>query len=522
MNKKSISFVLLFLIINNFNIIVGQQSDHLLSELFKDSLEESALSVASRKRKRCKKLCNLWVRNCLRAGSLRVRGNALVGGNLTVKGQINTPDSLSCKFFSGLDGQVLLGVTNNASVFNYLTSSNGSIVFDTGPATLGMRSFPIFGNVAYVDQVYGNDTIASVNQSPYKTITAALAAAGAYTTSSGKPVTVWVFPGIYSNTAASPETFPLNIPNNVTLLGLSAGQGVGKGGVTISSTAATNLIRMGNNTLIENLSLEITGTSAQVTGISLIAPGNTANVKRVNLNAISTTGTSIGIDANTIAGAINTDTINITVSSNTQSRGILVGPGSTVNISNNNIQATGTNAMAAETIGGTLVARISTLNGATSDISQTSGFIKLGDVRLYNSTANGKSFTNLFLPSTISWATRDNPVMSGIMVPITGPVEAATPPGFGIIIPQQLVVCNLRVNATAGPGPGKTATFTLLKNGASISTITLSAVLSGSNTQAFDLANSVTCAAGDILSIQVANPDMESTLRVVTVSLEVY
>lgn len=519
MHKQRISFFLLSMMIASaFSSALAHKIEE---ELFNENIDHIALSQGLRKRKRCKKLCNLWVRNCLRAGSLRVRGNAVVGGDITVNGAITVNSPSSCGILRGLDGQVLLGVTNNNPVFSYLTSSDDSFAFDTGPGTLGMRAYTFLGNVAYVDQIYGNDSSAAVNQKPYKTITAALAAAGTY--AGGNPVTVWVFPGIYSNTAASPETFPLNIPNNVTLLGLSAGQAVGIGGVTISSTAGTNLIRMGNNTLLENLNLQITGSSANVTGISLLAGNNIANIKRVSLNATSTTGTSIGIDANTIAGTINTDTMNITVSSNSQSRAILVGAGSIVNISNNNIQATGTNAMAAETIGGTLVARISTLNGATSDISQTSGSIQLGDVRLYNSTANGNNFTNLFLPSTISWATQDSPVISGtnIMVPITGPVQAATPAGFGIIIPQQLVVRNLRVNATTAPAGGRTTTFTLLKNGVAISPVTLSASLVDTATTASDTTNSVTCVAGDILSIQVNNP-VGSTLGVVTVTLDVY
>jgi hypothetical protein len=486
------------------------------------SMEHLSLS-RTRKKERCKKLCNLWVRNCIQAGSLNVQCNALVVGDLTVDGKITTTSygGGSCGVFSGLDGQVLLGVTNGTPVFNYLTSPDGSVVFDTGPGTLGMRAYPFFGNVAYVDQIYGNDSLAAVNKKPYKTITAALAAAGAYAGSN--PVTVWVFPGIYSDTAASPETFPLAIPNNVTLLGLSAGQAVGIGGVTISSTSSTNLIRMGNNTLLENANLQISGSSS-VTGISLLAGGNSANVKRVTLNASSTAGNAIGIDGNVVSGTINADTMNMTVSATTYSRAVLVGSGSTVTISNSYFTATGSTAIGVETVGGTFTGNASTVNGATSDIAQTSGTINVADLRLVNSTANGGNFTNLFLPSTITWATQDNPIVSGTntMMPATGPVSSATPLGFGIVIPQQLVIRNLRVKAAVAAGGGLATTFTVYQTRAGVSTATpLTTTLTDPATFASDTTHSVTCLPGDILSIQINNQG-GSNLGIVSVNLDVY
>jgi hypothetical protein len=509
-------------------LFMGMNTSLLLAQVdatceINDLLSTEHLSLTRvRKKERCKELCNLWVLNCLRAGTLRVNGNALVVGDLTIDGKIIVNNGYSCGVLSGLDGQVLLGVTNGTPVFNYLTSPDGSFVFDTGPGTLGIRAYPFFGNVAYVDQIYGNDSTAAVNKKPYKTITAALAAAGAY--AAGNPVTVWVFPGVYSNSATSPETFPLTIPNNVTLVGLSAGQAAGIGGVTISSTSSSNLIRMGNNTLLENANLQITSGSGNVTGISLLAATNIASIKRVTLNASSTAGTAIGIDANTTAGTIKADTMNITVSSNTQSRGVLVGAGSTVSISISNFQATGTNAVAAETTGGTLTAMSSILNGAVNDIAQTSGSIQLGEVRLVNSTANGGNFTNLFIPATITWATKDTPVATGtnVMVPATGLVSSATPIGFGIVIPQQLVVRNLRVHAVTAPGGGLTTTFTLYQTRAGVSTATaLMTSLVDTATSSSDTAHSVTCLPGDILSIQINNP-ISSALGVVTVSLDVY
>jgi hypothetical protein len=491
------------------------------------SMEHLSLSRV-RKKDRCKKLCNLWVRNCVRAGSLNVKCNALVVGDLTVDGEIITAygggGGSSCGLLlTSLNGQVLLGVTDGAPVFNYLTSPDGSVTFITGPGTLGFEAFPFFGNTAYVDQIYGNDSLAAVNKKPYKTITAALAAAGSYASPS-KPVTVWVFPGIYSDTATSPETFPLIIPNNVTLLGLSAGPVVGVGGVTISSASSTNLIRMGNNTILENAMLQISG-SSNVTGISLFATNNTANIKRVTLNVSTTAGNAIGIDGNIVSGTINAETMNITVSSPTYSRAVLVGSGSTVTTRMTNTRASGgTNAIAVETVGGTFTGNASAANGATSDIAQTSGTINVADVHLVNSTANGGNFTNLFLPSTITWATSDNPIISGtnVMTSATGPVLSTTPLRFGIVIPQQIVIRNLRVNAVNAAGGGLSTTFTVYQTRSGVTTATpLTTTLTDPATSASDTTHSVTCLPGDVLSIEIDNPEY-SVLGIVTVSLDVY
>jgi hypothetical protein len=95
------------------------------------------------------------------------------------------------------------------------------------------------GNVLRVDDVYGNDSTATPNGLPYKTIESAV---GASTSGS----CIWIFPGVYNLSGE------IIIPSNVCLRGLNCLTCIIQ---MIGITSTTTLITIGNNTRIEDLTI---------------------------------------------------------------------------------------------------------------------------------------------------------------------------------------------------------------------------------------------------------------------------
>lgn len=67
------------------------------------------------------------------------------------------------------------------------------------------------------------------------------------------------------------------------------------------------------------------------------------------------------------------------------------------------------------------------------------------------------------------------------------------------VVPHDLTLDRLRVEVTTAPGVGRSWTFALMKNGAATG---LTCTISGANTSAEDLSNTVSYAAGDTISIR--------------------
>jgi hypothetical protein len=303
------------------------------------------------RKKKCEAYCSLLVCNGLRAGAMLVTGNAAIGGSITVDGAIHTTYSgYPVELPEGLNGQLLIGNTGGPAQFNTVTSPNNSVIFTPGPGTLDLKVVPSFGNIARVDQIFGNDSTGAVSGPPFATIGAALAAAGTYATAT-TPVVVWVFPGVYSDTAYYPETFPLTIPNNVSLVGISPGGAIDEGGVTIekvNANAALTLINMEANTMLENVTVHLTGgTNQNLVGIN-VATGP-ATIDRVNVivdNQVTTGIQVVGTDGATIT--IDTVTVVAPGASNF-STGLLLTGGASVQVltSNSNITVHSSNGFGA-------------------------------------------------------------------------------------------------------------------------------------------------------------------------------
>lgn len=301
-----------------------------------DPLEHDESNTLRRKKK-CKIYCTLLVRNCLRVGSILIAGDVKIDGSITVDGLIdNIGESAAGEFTGGQDGQLFIARTGGAGQFDTITSSNGSVVFTPGPGTLGLQAKPFLGNIARVDQIYGNDSIGAVSGPAFATITAALAAAAAHT----DPVVVWVFPGTYSDTSYYPETFPLTIAENVSLVGISRGGVAGAGGVTIEkidANVATTLIDMQAHTLIDNLTLKLTGSTGKLVGINVQACP--CEINRISMTVNSIDGDTSGIETSG-DGGVTIDAATITTES-PYTVGIHIKQNNVVTTKRCNIQAEG-------------------------------------------------------------------------------------------------------------------------------------------------------------------------------------
>jgi len=338
---------------------------------------------------------------------------------------------------------------NNSTSRICMTRINTSIKGDTGPAGLtatqintqitsainnqGITSIvsglltsstfapKTFGNVLIVDNLFG--TTGNVN-SLYQTYSTIESAITSITSGGLSNKTIWLLPGIYvlsGNSITSPAVtgnVGITIPNNCSIRGMSAQT------VTIQMqnvTTNTTMILMGENTRIEDCTIELTSTTTcDLTGILFYGTSAfTSKIKgciiTINNFTVTTSTNVTGVLANG-AGVANTSldldqakggsltciedsTMQILSNYNGLKRGIVVGGGSStstnlVNIRNTNIfvrnPVTSPSGSYSAVENNSPTSKIQCFNsvicGPTtastddfSDISQTSGEIVIGE-----------------------------------------------------------------------------------------------------------------------------------------------
>jgi hypothetical protein len=433
----------------------------------------------------------------LGAGVMNTNGSGVVASTATTNHavQVGNATNTLTSLTVGTNGQVLIGSTGLDPVFNSLTSTGGSMTFTTGAGTLNLEASPVFGNVVRVDSVYGNNSTGARNGKPFLTITAALAAA-----LSGD--TVWISPGTYAES--------ITIPSGVTVVGLSTG-------VTISQSVgvATDLVTMGTNSSLNNVTLSLSSTShVQLRGV--VFPTTTATnaqINNVTLTVNNSTAGAVGTSAvygvysNGTGSAgeshTNVQSCSITVNSagSGSKRGVLLDTNAnTFRIRNSSITVTNAGGagsfIGAETNVASSVCTIlaSNISGPTADISQTLGTLRITGVRLVNSTANSLGFSTPVECSNIVWG-------------YTGAIGAGTAfmrvgtAGTGANI--QAVYANkaLLVKSLAAQvrvTPGTSSTFRLYKNGILAG---MQVVITNPATSAINNTQSVSFAAGDTIAL---------------------
>ena len=375
------------------------------------------------------------------------------------------------------------------------------------------------GKVIYVDSVNGNDTAGRREREdrPFATVGAALAAAV-----SGD--IVLVRPGTYDLPAG------ITIPSGVILSGLAQRT------VTLRMlgvTADTTLVTMGNNSTLSDVTLQLTTTGAfaltgvlhpnSLTGIAPMINVTVIVTKTVSADAASVTG--ILVQTPVVASAISKNmqggAVSVSSTGTGNNRGILQNTGGgTFNCRQIDVSCTGSGSTIGVEVNqaSAIFSLIGGLiSGDTADVSRTAGTIELGTVNLRHSTTNGKSIT-----ATAS----SHQLVFGEDGGLVGGVTRFMRPGSGtsaineiqIEFERDAVIQKLVVKAVGGHGLGRTDVFTVRKNG--VDTL-LKASLVDAATSASDLANAVSFAATDKLSIKVLSAVATGT-NDVYVNVEVY
>ena len=268
----------------------------------------------------------------------------------------------------------------------------------TGPGSTG---FGNLGGTLRVDQVYGNNTLATATpySYPFSNITTALSSA-----QSGN--CVYIYPGTYNET--------LTLPSNVSV------RGINLQAVVIQQSGATgntNLITMGTNSRLEDVTLSLSSTSnVNLTAVYFPA-GTTINAKLRTL-VINTTSTATGANniygilsngssSNTVSSfnAVQRSTINVTSSGSGVSRGILNSGSNYFSVRDATIFCTGSgsNLVGVETSNATgyTSVKTSTISGTTYDIVRTAGTLLLNATDLQNGNSDGNSFSVNTNPSNL-------------------------------------------------------------------------------------------------------------------------
>lgn len=365
----------------------------------------------------------------------------------------------------------------------------------TGPAGSGDGS-SAFGNILRVDKLYGNDATASISGSPYLTIEAAVAAA----TATPGAYQIWVMPGTYTLTSG------ITLPSNTALRGANVQTTTIQ---ILPGAVSTVLLTMGENCLVEDLTLKLTSSShASYKGI--VFPGNTSVTGKLNTCVVTVDNSSAnGTDSSNVFGveangsgslgsasfsfnSLKGSTINVYSNGAGTKRALLCSGANVVTTRDLNIYvrapftrtSTGSYAGLETTNGGGSIQCRSTTIAAdvpnqvgdaftSSDILQTAGSIELGPgVDLVNKRAGGQNFTTYVYPTTLFYGVkgflRSGPVPPFYLWLGTQTTSSSYPDVNAVSyrIQQKAVLIGMFVVcATGGPGAGNSTTITVYKNG---------------------------------------------------------
>jgi hypothetical protein len=321
----------------------------------------------------------------------------------------------------------------------------------------------------YVDASYGNDTIAAAAgrySHPYKTVEAATAAAVAGDT-------VLVFPGTYTLSA------PITIKTGTSIRGISVQT------TTLQYTASSDtiLINAGPSTRIEDLTINLTSTTSNLTLIGVDFSGSSTSSKLrtavVNVSTVDTSSTVIGVRSSgttsivyASSDAVRSSTINVNAQEDSVVRGLYCTGPNRISLRDVNIYADGgsNNAIGVEIISpsGVIYLRSCSCFGTKADISQPVGKIYLGSTDLVNSNANGYDFTTIFSPVNMIYGMYGKNANIAIgtyyLYPGTWSDDYLTVSGAGFITPSQICIHHMSVLIKGSIPTGATLIATLQKN----------------------------------------------------------
>jgi len=349
------------------------------------------------------------------------------------------------------------------------------------------------GKMIRVDSVYGDDLLGSPGTYAYQTVTAAVTAAS----NAGPGYTIWVMPGTY------------NLSNGITIPTGCALRGSSTQTTTIQmcnvNTAFTTLVRMGENTRVEDLTLVLQSSDSNAYPlIGIEFPGTTTVTGKVRTCVLTVNNSNVDVASSTTVYGIQAtgtgtlgpasfsfnslkgSTVNIYSNGGGDKRGILISGSNTMTTRDMNIYvaapadllSTGSY-IGIETTNsnGKIQCRSTTISGYSSDIKQTEGSIELGPgVDIVNKTAGGCNFTSYVYPTILYYGVKGFLANSGLTTSYLWPGTASVDNGNGgnpqypdanvayYRAQQKSVIIGMYATLGSNAGVGHSATVTLQVN----------------------------------------------------------
>lgn len=358
-----------------------------------------------------------------------------------------------------------------------------------------------FGNVIFVDLIYGDDATGARNLNPFATLAAAVAAASA-----GDQI--MLMPG--THTLSGPLTISTS---SLRIRGLSAGAV----SIDLAVTANTDMITVNATGFrIEDVTLNLTSTGHFALRGIVINNGfaSTCRLRTIQVNINNSTagagGTSncVGVycvgpetvpEANTLIRAV---TIAISSAGLGNKRALLIDTATSYAVRDCNFVCTNAGGagsyIAIETnhASAVVLVRASYAKGDSADISRTLGTLTL-DGKLENQNSNARSYSTTSVPNLVVFADPGSPSNNATRYMRPGS-EAVSANEIQIRIPQICVAQQLSV--VARTAATNDYVFTVRKNGVATA---LTATLVGATTSITNATNAVTFQTGDLISLQI-------------------
>ena len=423
------------------------------------------------------------------------------------------------------------------------------------------------GNVAIVDNIYGDDTTGSMSGSPYKTIVQALSQIV-----SGQ--TIYILPGTYT---ISTE---LILPDGISIHGMSVQTTILEMNTDISAT----MITMGENCRIEGLTIKLncTGSNDNIVLKGILFDGTSSQTSKLrtavlSLNnktmATNLTSNVIGIefagegDLTTSSFSFNSikgSTINVYSNGQGIKRGILVSgtnqvstrdtnifvskpadlssTGSYVGVETNDIDQSGSIQLRSTTVGVNFPS--STDAYSASDILQTTPYtisdptylaspgIQIGPgTDLVTKSAGEKGFSTYIYPTVIYYGLKgdSNEKNSGYLWPGTQkasgdfPDTNTTSPAY-FRVQQPSIISGLSCALNSSPGTDNSVILSVQVTPFNISRVdtSFSVVLSDNELEGNYYNSSYRCGTGDLIHIYIDFSGNKTAAHDVTAQIDLF
>lgn len=335
---------------------------------------------------------------------------------------------------------------------------------------------------------------------------------------------VYLYPGAYD------EPADITVPAGVAIRGCSL-QAVTVRRLLVGS--ASTLLTMGENTRVEDIAWRLTSAGhVALTGVRW--PGTTTATAKFRTCTVTVDNSGAGAGTSAVYGMLDessgtpgdeyqtvraTTTRVLSTGSGAKRAYYRAVAGRISSRDSNFLAEGGTDCVGVETNHASAIftSETGSLGGDVADVSQTLGEIRLAFTRLLHGNANGLGFTGLQTSWALSWGAPGNLVGNQTRYFFPGTETPSTSEGK-IRCPRASVLKRLIIRAASGPGPAKTDTWTLRKNGVDTS---LAISLTGTATAASAPNISVSYAAGDDVSLKSVTSNATGTADPI-ITAEVY